>query len=144
MKWRPANWVALGAASGLVGVAAGAFAAHGLADPAREWMRTGATYELFHAVAILVCASLAVGPAPRARHAPPLFLAGTLLFSGSLYAMALGAPRWLGAVTPIGGLLFLAGWAVLAWAGAARGIDTDASMRMEANERIFGKEADEE
>ncbi|HEY0435744.1 MAG TPA: DUF423 domain-containing protein, partial [Phenylobacterium sp.] len=59
--------------------------------------------------------------APRARFAPAFFLAGVLLFSGSLYAMALGAPRWLGAVTPVGGLGFLAGWAVLAW--AARGVE---------------------
>ena len=48
--------------------------------------------------------------------AAPLFLGGVLIFSGSLYAMALGAPRWFGAITPIGGLLFLAGWGVLAWA----------------------------
>ena len=49
------------------------------------------------------------------------FTFGTLLFSGSLYAMALGAPRWLGAVTPFGGLGFLAGWAVVAWCGATLG-----------------------
>jgi uncharacterized membrane protein YgdD (TMEM256/DUF423 family) len=59
--------------------------------------------------------------ARRARFAPAFFLAGVVLFSGSLYAMALGAPRGLGAVTPIGGLCFLAGWAVLAW--AARDVD---------------------
>jgi uncharacterized membrane protein YgdD (TMEM256/DUF423 family) len=52
----------------------------------------------------------------RAAMAAPLFLAGVVIFSGSLYAMGLGAPRWLGAITPIGGLAFLTGWAVLAWA----------------------------
>jgi uncharacterized membrane protein YgdD (TMEM256/DUF423 family) len=59
--------------------------------------------------------------ARRGRFAPAFFLAGIVLFSGSLYAMALGAPRWLGAVTPIGGLCFLAGWAALGW--AARDLD---------------------
>jgi uncharacterized membrane protein YgdD (TMEM256/DUF423 family) len=108
----------LAAASGLIGVAAGAFAAHGLSAPtAKEWMRTGSTYQLIHAATSLACAAL---PA-RAWRAVALFLGGTVLFSGSLYAMALGAPHWLGVVTPLGGLLFIAGWAVLVWAAA--GID---------------------
>jgi len=55
---------------------------------------------------------------PRARFAPAWFLAGTLLFCGSLYALAFGAPRIVGIVTPFGGLAFMAGWAVLAWAAA--------------------------
>jgi uncharacterized membrane protein YgdD (TMEM256/DUF423 family) len=59
--------------------------------------------------------------ARRARFAPAFFLSGVVLFSGSLYALALGAPRIVGAITPFGGLLFLAGWAILAW--AARGVD---------------------
>lgn len=106
----------LAAMSGFVAVAAGAFASHGLKDPAaRELMRTGATYEMTHALATLACASLG-DSAPRARFAPAFFLAGALLFSGSLYGLALGAPRILGVVTPIGGLLLLAGWAVLTWA----------------------------
>jgi len=110
-------WVMLAALSGATGVAAGAFAAHGIADPlAKDWLRTGGTYEMTHALAALACVCLAAIGAPRARLAAPLFLAGTVLFSGSLYAMALGAPHWLGAVTPIGGVLFLVGWGVLAWA----------------------------
>ena len=120
--WTRRNWMTLAAVSGFLSVAIGAFAAHGMTDPrAQEWMRTGATYGFMHTMATLACATLIQAGAQRARHAPAFFLSGVVLFSGSLYAMALGAPRWLGAVTPIGGLLFLIGWAVLAW--AARGID---------------------
>ncbi len=96
---------------GLLGVAFGAFGAHGVGDrAARAWMQTGATYQLAHVLAAWAAVSLA-RPAAAAGAA---FLAGTVLFSGSLYAMALGAPRWMGAITPLGGLAFLAGWAMLA------------------------------
>jgi uncharacterized membrane protein YgdD (TMEM256/DUF423 family) len=116
MRWTRRFWMTLAAASGLVSVAAGAFAAHALVDPsAKELMRTGADYEMTHALATLACAALS-DIAPRARFAPALFLAGSALFSGSLYALAFGAPRIVGAITPFGGLLFLAGWATLAWA----------------------------
>ncbi len=102
-----------GAVLGLLGVAFGAFGAHGLADPAaKAWMQTGATYQLAHVLAALA----AVGLPRPATSAAAAFLAGTVLFSGSLYAMALGAPRWMGAITPLGGLAFLAGWAMLALA----------------------------
>ena len=117
MGWDRRSWTALAALSGLISVAAGAFAAHGLSDPAaREWMRAGATWQAIHALAVLAASALTVTGAPRARWASAFFLAGSALFSGSLYATALGAPRWLGVVTPLGGLLFLAGWVVLAWA----------------------------
>jgi uncharacterized membrane protein YgdD (TMEM256/DUF423 family) len=120
--WTPRNWMTLAAAGGFVAVAAGAFAAHGVHDPkAQEWLRTGAMYGFMHTFATLACASFMQLGAPRARFAPAFFLSGVALFSGSLYAMAAGAPRWLGAVTPIGGVLFLIGWAVLAW--AARDLD---------------------
>lgn len=120
--WTRRNWMTLAAAGGFVAVAVGAFAAHGVSDPkAQEWLRTGAMYGFMHTMATFACATLMQVGARRARFAPALFLSGVVLFSGSLYAMALGAPRWLGMVTPIGGLLFLAGWAVLAW--AARGVD---------------------
>jgi uncharacterized membrane protein YgdD (TMEM256/DUF423 family) len=120
-----AVWMGLAAASGFLGVCAGAFGAHGMADPTgRELLRTGATYELIHALAALAAVALARLGARRARIAAALFLAGSALFSGSLYALALGAPRLTGVVTPLGGLLFLAGWAALAW--AARGIDQTA------------------
>jgi uncharacterized membrane protein YgdD (TMEM256/DUF423 family) len=69
-----------------------------------------------HALALAVVALL-VTRLPQARFAGMAFVIGTLLFSGSLYAMALGGPRVLGAVTPFGGLGFLAGWAVLAYCG---------------------------
>jgi uncharacterized membrane protein YgdD (TMEM256/DUF423 family) len=98
---------------GLLGVAFGAFGAHGVSDPAaKAWMQTGATYQLAHVLAALAAAGL---PRP-AVGAAAAFLVGTVVFSGSLYAMALGAPRWLGAITPLGGLAFLAGWAMLALA----------------------------
>jgi len=72
-----------------------------------------------------VAAVACVGLPFRTRYPTALFLLGTLLFCGSLYAMALGAPRWLGAVAPIGGLLFMAGWGTLILA-AARGSVTTA------------------
>jgi uncharacterized membrane protein YgdD (TMEM256/DUF423 family) len=119
MRWTPRVWTTLAALSGLVAVAAGAFAAHGVTDPtARELLRTGSTYEFIHALATLACAGLAATAMPRARFAPAWFLAGALLFSGSLYGLAFGAPRLVGVVTPLGGLAFMAGWGVLAWAAA--------------------------
>jgi uncharacterized membrane protein YgdD (TMEM256/DUF423 family) len=122
MKWSRRNWMTLAAISGFIAVAIGAFAAHGVADPrAKDLLKTGAQYEFMHALATLACAALMQAGAGRARFAPAMFLGGTALFSGSLYALAFGAPHWIGAITPIGGLLFLAGWATLAW--AARGID---------------------
>jgi uncharacterized membrane protein YgdD (TMEM256/DUF423 family) len=114
MRRREQILTALAAASGFCGVAAGAFAAHGLTDPgARELMRTGSTYQLVHALAALACAALGGQGLRLTSATTALFLAGTALFSGSLYALALGAPHLVGAVTPIGGLCFLAGWAAL-------------------------------
>lgn len=111
------NWLILAAALGFLSVALGAFAAHGLADPrAQAWMRTGAEYGFVHVLASLACLPVMQAGARRARFAPPFFLAGAAIFAGTLAAMALGGPLWLGAVTPIGGLLFLIGWGVLAWA----------------------------
>ncbi len=120
--WIRRNWMTLAALSGFVAVAMGAFAAHGLSDPrAKDWIKTAASYQFMHAIASLACATLMQIGAKRARYAPAFFLSGTALFSGSLYALALGAPRILGLATPVGGLLFLIGWAVMAW--AARGVD---------------------
>jgi uncharacterized membrane protein YgdD (TMEM256/DUF423 family) len=110
----------LGALSAGLAVAAGAFGAHGLKARVSPEMlavfETGARYQMYHALALLAVA-WAVGRWPTAgvESAGWLFVAGTLLFSGSLYLLALGAPRWLGAVTPLGGLCFLAGWAFLGW-----------------------------
>jgi len=103
---------ALAALSAAIAIAAGAFGAHGAATPqAAEWLRTGGTYQLIHAVAILALGALAVGPGARWA-----LLAGSLIFAGTLYAMAFGAPRWFGAITPIGGVLMIAGWLWAAWA----------------------------
>jgi uncharacterized membrane protein YgdD (TMEM256/DUF423 family) len=101
--------------SGALAVAAGAFGAHGASGEAAEWLRTGGQYQLLHAVAALVALRLdARGPAW-------LFVAGGAIFAGTLYLMAVGAPRWFGAITPIGGTLLIAGWLWLAWAGGRGG-----------------------
>lgn len=106
--------------SGALAVALGAFGAHGLADavaPERlETWRTGAAYHLAHAVAIAV-AAVGVRLGWRSGASGALFLAGTVLFSGSLYALVLLDLAWLGAVAPVGGACFIAGWLALAWAG---------------------------
>lgn len=125
MWWTRRLWMTLAAVSGFVSVAAGAFAAHALADPgARELMKTGASYEFMHAMATFACATFMQVGALKARFAPAFFLSGSVLFCGSLYALAFGAPRLVGAITPIGGLLFLAGWGVMAW--SALGVDRPA------------------
>lgn len=120
-------WMVLGAISGFVAVAAGAFGAHALkarlAPDLQAVFETGARYQMYHALALVVVGALLARAVPEAREiaslrlAGSLFLAGTLLFSGSLYVLALSGQRWLGAVTPLGGLCFLGGWLALAWAG---------------------------
>ncbi len=120
--WTRRNWMTLAALGGFIAVAVGAFAAHGVADPvAKDLLKTGAMYGFMHSLATFASATFMQVGARRARFAPAFFLSGVALFSGSLYALAFGAPRWVGAITPVGGLLFLAGWLVLAW--AARGVD---------------------
>jgi len=121
-------FAALGAASGFVGVAAGAFGAHGLkARLTPELLAvfdTAARYQMIHALALLAVAS-AIGrwPGRAAVASGWCFVAGTLIFSGSLYLLALTGVRGLGAITPVGGVLFLCGWLLLAlaaWRGGAR------------------------
>jgi len=115
---RADRWVFVGAVSGFLAVALGAFGAHGLegrvSAEALGWWRTAVLYHLVHAPVLVL-----VGLLPRDRGGGgavgPAFLAGTVVFAGTLYAMALGAPRWLGAVTPVGGAGLLLGWALLAW-----------------------------
>ncbi len=104
--------VMLAALSGALAVAAGAFGAHGASGAAIEWLKTGAQYQLVHALAALLAMRL------EARGPAWLFLSGGAIFAGTLYLMALGLPRWLGAVTPIGGTLLILGWLWLAWSGA--------------------------
>lgn len=110
----------LACVTGLACVAFGAFGAHGVADPkAQGWLRTGAEYGLVHALAVFAAAFVAERGGRAARWAAPLFLAGALLFCGALWTLALGGPRALGAVAPVGGLCFIAGWAILAWGAAS-------------------------
>ncbi len=112
-------FVVAGALSAFVSVAAGAFGAHALrarlAPDLLAAFETGARYQMYHALALLAVAwATARWPSQLVVWSGWLFLAGTLLFSGSLYALALSGVRALGAVTPLGGLAFLAGWLALA------------------------------
>ena len=116
----------MGSALGFLGVAFGAFGAHALKARLSADMlavfETGVRYQMYHAFAILIVAA-AIGQLGSARLlvlAGWFFVAGVLLFSGTLYALALTGVGVLGAVTPLGGLLFLAGWACLAIFAIAR------------------------
>jgi uncharacterized membrane protein YgdD (TMEM256/DUF423 family) len=98
----------IAALSAALAVGAGAFGAHGAPSPqAADWLRTGGLYQLIHAVAALLLME-------QARGAAITLLVGAAIFALTLYAMAFGAPRWLGAITPIGGTLLIVGWL---WAG---------------------------
>jgi uncharacterized membrane protein YgdD (TMEM256/DUF423 family) len=114
------TFLAIGAVFGFLGVAFGAFGAHFLKARLSESMlavfETGVRYQMYHCFAILIVAAAIgqMGNASLLRVAGWLFSGGVLLFSGSLYALALTGVGVLGAVTPLGGLLFLAGWACLA------------------------------
>ena len=115
------HFIPLAALSAFISVAAGAFGAHSLAGvlpPDRlAVFETAARYQMYHALALLLVGWLAAQTPSRAlRVAGWLFVAGTLLFSGSLYALTLSGVGWLGAITPLGGLGFLGGWLALAWA----------------------------
>ncbi len=110
----------LGALLAFLAVGAGAFGAHALRGRLTadllEVFETAARYQMYHALALLVVGWLAAQTPSRAlRVAGWLFVLGTLLFSGSLYLLTLSGLRWLGAITPLGGLGFLGGWLALAW-----------------------------
>ena len=105
-------------ATGASAVLLGAFGAHALrgvldARGAELW-HTAVNYHAWHALALAVAAGLGRGRSGRVAMAA--FVVGIVLFSGSLYALALGAPRWVGIITPFGGLAFVAGWLALGWA----------------------------
>ena len=111
----------IGAVSALVGVAAGAFGAHGLKGRLDAEMlatfEVGARYQMYHAFALIATAwAQSRWPGTLPTTGGWLFVAGTLLFSGSLYVLTLTGARWLGAITPLGGLAFLGGWLCLALA----------------------------
>lgn len=119
------TFVLLGALLAGLAVAAGAFGAHGLrgrlTPELLEVFETAARYQMYHGLGLLAVAwACSRWPGPATTAAGWLFVAGTVLFSGSLYVLAFSGPRWAGAITPLGGLAFLAGWAALAW-GAWRG-----------------------
>jgi uncharacterized membrane protein YgdD (TMEM256/DUF423 family) len=112
--------LAAGALLALLSVTAGAFAAHGLKGSLDAYrlgiFETAARYQMYHALALLVVGTLAaIGQFSLAwlRASALAFAGGILLFCGSLYALAFAAPKWLGAVTPMGGLLFIVGWLLL-------------------------------
>ena len=117
------TFLLIGALAGFIGVALGAFGAHGLRGRLSADMltvfETGVRYHMYHALAILLTAAVAqrVG-GWLAAAAGWCFMAGIVLFSGSLYLLALTGVGTLGAITPLGGLAFLAGWACLALAAA--------------------------
>ena len=117
----------LGASYALLSVALGAFGAHALKEPLESnkmlsvW-KTAVDYQMWHALAILAV-STTVSPGRFTKVSLVCFGLGIFLFSGSLYIIALGGPRWLGPITPIGGSLFLVGWAFLI-ASVARNDDS--------------------
>ena len=111
------NWIGIAAINMAIAVALGAFGAHGLKGVVNmqqlEWWHTATLYLFVHALGLLL-----VGLLIRLRYATQttafLLQIGIIIFAGSLYAMTLGAPRWFGAITPIGGVLMIAGWLWLA------------------------------
>jgi uncharacterized membrane protein YgdD (TMEM256/DUF423 family) len=114
-------WLVIAAINGALAVAAGAFGAHALQGRldahAMQVFETGARYHMYHALAMgLAAFAIRGGAALSAQAAAIFFLAGIVLFSGSLYLLALTGTRALGIVTPFGGLSFLIGWAALAFA----------------------------
>jgi uncharacterized membrane protein YgdD (TMEM256/DUF423 family) len=115
------TFAALGAVSAFLAVAAGAFGAHGLrqrlSPDTLALFEMAVRYQMYHALALLAVSwAQTRWPGPALQLSGYAFVAGTLLFSGSLYLLSLTGARWLGAITPLGGLAFLVGWLALAWA----------------------------
>ena len=114
-------WLLIAAINGFLAVAAGAFGAHGLQGRLDahhlEIFETGARYQMYHALAMgLAALAIRGAAAGAAQAASAFFLVGIVLFSGSLYILALTGVRGFGIVTPFGGLAFLIGWGAVAWA----------------------------
>jgi len=114
------NFVLVGAVFAALSVAAGAFGAHSLKAiiPAEMLtvFETAARYQMYHALALLIIGGMASHVSERdIRIAGWCFVGGIVLFSGSLYVVALTGTRWVGAITPLGGAAFLSGWIALAW-----------------------------
>ena len=111
------SWVVAAAAVGALAVVAGAFGAHGLAERVEprqlDAWRTASQYALLHAIALLALGLFGVSSGRSVRWPATLWLAGAVLFSGSIFALVLGGPRWLGPITQLGGLCLIAGWIAL-------------------------------
>jgi len=115
-------FITIGALSGFLAVALGAFGAHSLRDRLTPDMlqvfQTGVTYQMYHALALvgvgILLGRFSVDGSPWLTAAGWLFVAGSILFSGSLYALSVTNTTWLGAITPLGGVAFLLGWLALA------------------------------
>ena len=118
------NWITIAAINMAIAVALGAFGAHGLKNIASsqqlDWWQTATLYLFVHGLGLLV-----VGLLIRLNYVSQtsawLLQIGVIIFAGSLYSMTLGAPRWFGAITPIGGVLMIAGWTCLAISAARLG-----------------------
>ena len=100
--------VMIAALSAALAIGAGAFGAHGAGEEAAAWLRTGAAYQLPHAAAAITVSRFD-------RRVSWALLVGGAIFGGTLYAMALGAPRWFGAITPVGGVTLIGAWLFLAF-----------------------------
>ena len=112
-------WLGVAAVCGALAVVAGAFGAHGLRDQVEPeqlsaWT-TASQYHLLHSVALLALALYGRATERSVDWPSALFLAGILLFAGSIYLLVLTGQRWLGPVTPLGGLLLIGGWVSLIW-----------------------------
>jgi uncharacterized membrane protein YgdD (TMEM256/DUF423 family) len=117
----PKLFLMIAAGSGLIAVILGAFGAHALRaqldQASMSVWQTAVQYQFFHTLALLAVAKLALQmPRPLLTFSAAFFTVGLLMFSGSLYLLAVGGPRWLGPVTPVGGLCFMIGWACLGFA----------------------------
>ena len=136
-----ASWIRIGAVAGALAVICGAFGAHGLAPSETELeamapsarkdvlrrldrFETAARYHLIHSLAIVAVGTVVLATGSRPSLALSLsgwaFLLGVAIFSGTLYGIGLGGPKWLGAITPIGGVSLIVGWSALAIASFAK------------------------
>lgn len=120
----PSVLLAGGALFGFLGVGLGAFGAHALKTRLSPEMlgifEIGVRYQMYHALAMVLVGVVALSrPSGLLTASGMAFAAGVLVFSGSLYVLALTETRWLGAITPLGGLAFLIGWVLFAWAAAS-------------------------
>lgn len=121
-------FVFLGALNMAIAVMLGAFGAHGLKTKVTAeqlaWWHTGVDYHVYHALALLIIGTLIAAQPQLAipKGSAWALQVGIVIFSGSLYAMTLGAPRWFGAITPIGGTAFIVGWLWLAYSAWQKGI----------------------